>query len=259
MSTKHSYPHSLEVFFRQHPKAAIAFSGGVDSAYLLYAAISCGAKLRAYYVKSPFQPQFELDDAIRFAESLHADLRILSVDVLSNPKVAQNPADRCFYCKEMIFKAIRKEAERDGFPVILDGTNASDDSGDRPGMRALAQLSIHSPLRECQLTKDKIRLLSKEAGLFTWNKPAYACLATRVPCDTPITRDMLQKTERAEDYLTALGFSDFRVRMLGDGARLQVPNDQMERVLSYKDILWKELRQYYAFVLLDLQGRENNE
>jgi len=185
-------------FFQMHPQVALAFSGGVDSAYLLYAAINCGAKVRAYYVKSAFQPRFELDDARRLAVELGADMEVLDVDVLNNPQITANPADRCYHCKHSIFEAIIKVAAEDGFSVLVDGTNASDDAGARPGMRALRELSVRSPLRECGLTKAEVRRLSKAAGLFTWDKPAYACLATRIPTGVEITGEMLQRTETAE-------------------------------------------------------------
>ena len=171
----------LADFFRENHKAALAFSGGVDSAYLLYAAKEAGADVRAYYVKSAFQPQFELEDAKRLAGQLAADLRILETDVLADETVAANPPDRCYHCKRLLFTTIAEAAKQDGYRVLLDGTNASDEESDRPGMRALKELSVRSPLRECGLTKEEIRRLSKAAGLFTWDKPAYACLATRIP------------------------------------------------------------------------------
>lgn len=168
-------------FFHTNPQAALGFSGGVDSAYLLYAAMTAGARVKAYYVKSPFQPQFELEDARRLAEALGADWEVLETDPLSDPQVAGNPPNRCYVCKKIIFGRIAEAAQRDGFSLLLDGTNASDDDGDRPGVWALRELAVRSPLRECGLTKGEIRRLSQRAGLFTWDKPAYACLATRGP------------------------------------------------------------------------------
>ena len=159
---------NLKEFFVLHPKAALAFSGGVDSAYLLYAAKQYAEEVQAYYVKSEFQPQFERDDAVRLASELGVDMKVFDLHVLSVPCVKENPSDRCYYCKKAIFGAIMEAAKSDGFSVLLDGTNASDDAGDRPGMRALEELSVLSPLRECGLTKLQIRQLSKEAGLFTW-------------------------------------------------------------------------------------------
>jgi len=243
-------------FFAQYPKAALAFSGGTDSAYLLYAAKRAGADVRAYYVKSAFQPRFELEDAKRLAAELKAKLRVLEVDILASQAVTANPDDRCYHCKRMIFQVIARAAQEDGYPVLLDGTNASDEEKDRPGMRALRELSVYSPLRECGLKKENIRSLSKEAGLFTWDKPAYACLATRIPTGEEITREKLETTEAAEDYLFSLGFTDFRVRRLGEAARLQAPADQLERALEKREEIVKELKRYYKTVLLDMEARD---
>lgn len=246
----------LADFFKQNPKAAVAFSGGVDSAYLLYAAVHAGADVRAYYVKSAFQPQFELKDAVCLAEQLSADMRILEVDILASETVAANPDDRCYHCKKMIFEAIARAAGEDGYTVLLDGTNASDEESDRPGMRALRELAVRSPLRECGLTKERIRSLSREAELFTWDKPAYACLATRLPTGEKITQEKLTAAEAAEDYLFSLGFTDFRVRRMGDAARLQFPAGQLEMVLARREEILKALKQFYNVVLLDLEVRE---
>lgn len=247
---------TLQEFFRENPKAALAFSGGVDSAYLLYAAQQCGAQVRAYYVRTAFQPLFELEDARRLAEQLRADMRELTLDILADDAVRTNPADRCYHCKRLIFSEILREAEQDGFSVLMDGTNASDDADDRPGMRALRELSVRSPLRECGLTKPEIRKRSREAGLFTWNKPAYACLATRIPTGVEITADKLERTERAEAYLSALGFQDFRVRISGDAARIQVKETQLALVLEQRETILEELKKAYTDVWLDLEVRK---
>lgn len=246
---------TLTEFFHENQKAAIAFSGGVDSAYLLYAALQSGADVRAYYVKSAFQPQFELDDARRLAETLSADMRVLDVDILADETVAANPSDRCYHCKRRIFSAIASAAAADGYTLLLDGTNASDDAGDRPGMRALRELSVRSPLRECGLTKPEIRRLSREAGLFTWDKPAYACLATRVPAGERLTTEKLENTERAEDFLFSLGFTDFRVRLFNGAARLQLPAEQLPRLLERRAEILSELKKTYSAVVLDLEVR----
>ena len=246
---------TLTEFFHENQKAAIAFSGGVDSAYLLYAALQSGADVRAYYVKSAFQPQFELDDARRLAETLSADMRVLDVDILADETVAANPPDRCYHCKRRIFSAIASAAAADGYTLLLDGTNASDDAGDRPGMRALRELSVRSPLRECGLTKPEIRRFSREAGLFTWDKPAYACLATRVPAGERLTAEKLENTERAEDFLFSLGFTDFRVRLFNGAARLQLPAEQLPRLLERRAEILSELKKTYSAVVLDLEVR----
>lgn len=226
----------LSRFFAETPGVALAFSGGVDSAYLLYEAVRSGCKVTAYYVKSPFQPEFEYADACRLAKQLGADMKTIYLDVLANPCVAQNPENRCYHCKKAIMTAILEQAKKDGYSILIDGTNASDDCADRPGMAALQELSVRSPLREAGLSKDAIRKLSKEAGLFTWDKPAYACLATRIPTGTEITKTLLETTEKAESYLMTLGFRDFRLRL---GGRLQVKKDQIPLAQS----LWAEITQ----------------
>ena len=246
----------LTDFFAAHPKVAIAFSGGVDSAFLLYSAKQNGAKVQAYYVKSAFQPQFETDDAVRLASELDVPLQMLDVDVLALDAVAANPSDRCYHCKKVIFETIKNAAIKDGFSVLLDGTNASDDAGDRPGMRALIELSVLSPLRECGLTKSEIRELSREAHLFTWDKPAYACLATRIPAGEKITPEKLKATEAAENYLFSLGYRDIRVRMVNGAAKIQVPGDQMEKLIKDREKILSELKKYYSAVMLDLEARE---
>ena len=247
---------TLQDFFTSHPKTAIAFSGGVDSAYLLYAAKKYAEEVRAYYVKSEFQPRFELEDAVRLAQDIGTDITVLEQSVLSVPQVAENPADRCYYCKTAIFTAVMKAADADGFSVLLDGTNASDDAQDRPGMRALRELSVRSPLRECGLTKQEIRRLSKAAGLFTWNKPAYACLATRISTGEKITTEKLKITELAEDYLFSLGFTDFRVRWQNGHARLQLPEDQSYLLLEKREEILTHLKKYYKSIVLDLEVRK---
>ena len=246
----------IEQFFQEHPKVALAFSGGVDSAYLLYAAVKSGAQVRPYYVKTAFQPQFEYEDAQRLARELGVELVKLRLDVLEEPTITANPANRCYYCKQKIFTAIQNAARADGFSVLLDGTNASDQVTDRPGMQALQELSVLSPLRLCGLTKREIRRLSKEAGLFTHDKPAYACLATRIPTGTPITAGDLQRTEICEAFLMGLGFSGFRIRLLGDSAKLQLPASHLPRLLTLREQVLKELKKYYSGVLLDLEVRD---
>lgn len=246
---------NLTQFWQANPKAAIAFSGGVDSAYLLYSAVRSGADVKAYYAKTAFQPAFELEDAKKLAAQLGAQMEILTLDVLSVPKVVENPQNRCYYCKTALFSAMTAAAKKDGFTLILDGTNASDEAADRPGMQALRELSVRSPLRECGLTKKEIRRLSKEAGLFTHDKPAYACLATRIPTGDTITSEKLARTEEAEGFLHSLGLRDFRVRTLGDIARIQVTESDLETVLKNREVILAHLKKLYSGVVLDLEVR----
>ena len=246
---------TLEQFFQENPRCALGFSGGVDSAYLLYAGVKAGADIRPYFIKTAFQPAFELADARKLAEVLGVEVTVLELDALADPRVAANPADRCYFCKQNLFRTLKERAIADGYPVLLDGTNASDEAGDRPGMRALAELSVRSPLRECGLTKDEIRARSREAGLFTWDKPAYACLATRVPAGEAITAETLARVEGAEDALFRLGYTDFRVRVFHGAARLQLPRGQMERAVREAETIQAALKPYFTPILLDLEGR----
>ena len=246
---------TLQEFFTEHPKTALGFSGGVDSSYLLYAGIKAGADIRPYFIKTAFQPEFELEDAKRLCAQLGAELYIIELDALTNPDVVKNPPNRCYYCKTGLFGTLQARAKADGYTVLLDGTNASDDAGDRPGMKALTEMSVLSPLRLCGLTKAQIREFSREAGLFTWDKPAYACLATRVPTGEAITEALLARVEGAEQVLFSLGFTDFRVRVFYDAARVQLKPAQMQQALSRRSEILENVKPYFEIVLLDLNGR----
>lgn len=246
----------LEEFFKTYPSVAVAFSGGADSSYLLYAAKKYAKDVTAYYVKTEFQPEFELEDAKRLACGLKADMRIINLSVFDAAEIIKNPPERCYYCKKKILGAAIEAAAKDGYAVLIDGTNASDDADDRPGMRALKELEVRSPLRMCGITKDKIRKLSGAAGLFTWDKPAYACLATRIPSGEEITREKLKATEESEKYLMSVGFADFRVRALNGNARLQLKESQIPLLMEKRSEIFDELKKYYKTVSLDLEVRE---
>lgn len=248
----------LTEFFEKNKRAALAFSGGVDSAYLLYAAVAAGAEIGAYYVKTQFQPEFELRDALRLAAAVGVEPVVIRMDVLEAEQVAANPAERCYHCKKRIMGAVKRRAAQDGFALVIDGTNASDDAGDRPGMRALREQGVRSPLRECGLTKAEIRIRSKEAGLFTWNKPAYACLATRIPTGERITEEKLQAVEQAESYLMGRGYADFRVRLRGNAALLQVTDAQREKARQELESIQKALGERFEQVMLDPIGRKKS-
>lgn len=245
----------LSDFFREHTNVALAFSGGTDSGYLLYAAGRYGAACRAYYVKTPFQPDFELEDARKLADELHAELSVAEYDILADGAVVSNPQNRCYFCKKTIFSQIISRAAGDGFKTVIDGTNASDSAEDRPGMRALAELGVLSPLRLCGVTKDKVRALSKEAGLFTWNKPSYSCLATRIPSGTRIEYDDLRRVEAAEKELAGLGFSDLRVRIFHGAARIQLPEEQFAAAAEKRGAIAAALKKYFPVVLMDTETR----
>lgn len=247
---------TLQEFFQNNPRVALAFSGGVDSSYLLYAGITYGQDITAYFVKGEFQPQFELEDAKRLAAELGAKLKVIGISALADADVRRNGPDRCYFCKRRVMGLIIEQARQDGYQLLIDGTNASDDVEDRPGMKAAKELAIRSPLRECGLTKEDIRRLSHEAGLFTWNKPSYACLATRIPTGTEITANDLHITECAETELARMGFSNFRVRKIGDTAKIQLPGSQLKDLLDHRTEIINIFKQYYKNITLDLEIRE---
>lgn len=246
---------NLQEFFTEHKRAALAFSGGVDSSFLLYAAGKYGCDVTAYYAKAEFQPEFEYEDAVRLADELGARIKILHISALSDEKVRRNDNKRCYYCKTQIFSQILQAAHDDGYTTIIDGTNASDDVNDRPGMKALEEMKVLSPLRICGLTKSEIRKLSREAGLFTWDKPSYACLATRIPTGTEITLKGLRITEEAESRLMEMGLRNFRIRKIGSTAKLQVTKDQMQFVMDNREQICDKLKSFYDSITLDLEAR----
>ena len=252
-------PEALQSFFAEHPRVALAFSGGCDSAYLLYAAAACRAEILVCCVKSCFQPAFELEDARLLAGQMGEDIHILNVDVLADEDVRSNPANRCYHCKRNIFSAILACAAENGFNCVIDGTNASDNAQDRPGMRALREMQVLSPLRICGISKAEVRRLSKEAGIFTWNKPAYACLATRIPAGTAIEEEMLAKVERGEGRLAEMGFSDFRLRMCGGGARLEITEKQMDLLMEKREQIIAALEGDFHEISLNLRLRKGLE
>ena len=249
---------TLQEFFAQHPEAAVAFSGGVDSAWLLHEAARYARRCGAYFVNTPFQPAFELADARAAARQMGVELRVLELDILSAPEVAANPPDRCYHCKRRLFTAIAEAAAREGYRVLLDGTNASDDAADRPGMRALQELQVLSPLRLCGITKAQVRRSAREAGLSVWDKPSYACLATRIPTGEPIRAEDLRRLERGETALMDMGFRDFRLR-LKDGGLLQVTADQQPMARTRWDEIRSRLGEDFPALQLDGMPRVTRE
>jgi uncharacterized protein len=237
---------------------AVAFSGGVDSTFLVKTAYDVlGDRAVAVTARSSTYPEREFREAQKFAEKLGVRHVVIDSEELDIKGYADNPVNRCYYCKHELFEKVRGTAKECGVEYVADGSN-QDDLGDyRPGMKAAEELKVVSPLKAVGMTKDDIRLLSKELGLPTWNKPAFACLASRFPYGQKITREKLQMVDRAEQFLLDHGFRQVRVRHLGDLARIEVGADERERFFSgeFMDRVYDEFRKIgFIYVALDLRG-----
>ena len=249
----------LHELLRGIGRAAVAFSGGVDSALLAAEAHDVlGGESAAVTIVSPLLPADEREDALRLARGLKLNHFVVEMDELSDPAFAVNPSDRCYICKRMRFLRMAEWARERGFPWLLDGSNADDSRDYRPGMRALAELDgIRSPLLEAGLTKAEIRTLSRERGLFTWNKPAKACLASRIPYGEPVTREGLARVEVAERFLAGILplNAQFRVRSHGDLARIEAGREELPLLLEAADSIYDALQGAgFRYVTLDLKG-----
>ncbi len=237
---------------------AVAFSGGVDSSFLLKCAHDVlGDNVLAVTARSSTFPQRELSESISFAKSYGIKQELIDSEEIDIKGYAENPADRCYYCKNELFTKIRKLASEKGLKYMAEGSNM-DDLGDfRPGLKAAAELGAVSPLRFAGLNKEEIRLLSKEMGLPTWDKPSFACLASRVPYGQKITREKLGVIDKAEQFLMDLGFRQVRVRHHGDIARIELLKSDMPRIFEnglYEKIYAKLKELGFIYVTLDLKG-----
>lgn len=240
-------------------RLALAFSGGVDSAFLLKAAALAlpPENILAVTARAELFPRREGREAAELASALGLVHLVLDFDALSQPLVAANPPDRCYHCKKALFGDLIAAAAERGFPEVADGGNLDDADDYRPGARAVRELGVISPLKDAGLTKAEIRALSQEMNLPTWDKPAFACLASRFPYGRPITRAALARVEEAEDFLLSLGFKNIRVRSHDDLARLEVEAEDRPRFfdLAVMDLVDAKLRSLgFAFAALDLGG-----
>mgnify|MGYP004534149161 FL=1 len=186
----------LARFFERTPRFAVAFSGGCDSSYLLSAAVAAGCDVHAYGVKTQFQAEFELEDSRRLAREVGFPLTIIEADVLADEAICENPPERCYLCKRFVFGSILDRMREDGFEVLCDGTNVTDNPDRRPGFRALAELGVVSPLRRAGMTKGDVRAASRELGIFTADKPSFSCLAVHSPRGERLTQDVLEAAAR---------------------------------------------------------------
>jgi uncharacterized protein len=228
----------------------------VDSALVMAIAHEqLGDRALACIGVSPSYPTREMRDAVELARQLNVPYRTIDTQELSDPRYAANHADRCYYCKAELHDCLRAVAEAEGWASVLDGNNASDDATDRPGMAAARQRGVRSPLLEAGITKADVRAIARHLGLAVWDKPAMACLSSRIPHGTPVTPELLRQIEAAEDALAALGFRQFRVRYHGEVARIELSVDELGRAVELREqIIAGVTGAGYRYVTLDLAG-----
>jgi pyridinium-3,5-biscarboxylic acid mononucleotide sulfurtransferase len=235
---------------------AVAYSGGVDSALLLRVAYDClGDQAIALTAVSPSLPQAELVDAQAIAQQIGIQHRLIDTHETDDPQYLANTPTRCFFCKNEVYGELVSYAHQQGFTFIIDGTNADDVGDHRPGRRAARDHGVHSPLMDAGLTKSDIRSLARHFGLPNWDKPAAACLSSRIPYGTYITLDMLSQVEQAEAYLKNLGFHQVRVRHHDLIARIEVDLQDLEKMLNRRQEILSALKEIgFTYITLDLAG-----
>ncbi|WP_351088149.1 ATP-dependent sacrificial sulfur transferase LarE [Shewanella sp. S1-49-MNA-CIBAN-0167] len=237
-------------------RVLVAFSGGVDSTFLLKAAKDAlGDNAAAVTVNSPYIPSWEIEEAKEFTEKMGIKHDFIKVGIID--EIKNNPSDRCYLCKKAVFSMIKEKAINEGFDYVIDGTNLDDIKDYRPGIKALNELEIVSPLLECKITKSEVREMSKDLSLLTWNKPAGACLLTRIPFDTRLEIDDINRIEKAEKYLRDKGIAAVRVRSHGDLARIEIDPTIRDQLFNtdFLDEISIKLKEYgFKYVTIDAAG-----
>jgi pyridinium-3,5-biscarboxylic acid mononucleotide sulfurtransferase len=257
MNTEYKY-EQLKINLKSMKNLIVAFSGGVDSTFLLKVAHDVqGNKLLAVTAKSSMYPEREFREALDFILNEEIEHRVLESEELDIEGFSDNPLNRCYLCKKELFNKIKRIAALDGYEFIAEGSNYDDLNDYRPGQKAIEELDIVSPLRDVKLTKREIRILSKEMGLKTWDKPSFACLASRFPYGVKITKEKLKIIDEAEEFLINLGFKQVRVRYHEDIARIELNDDDFNRILDgeLRLKIHSKLKDLgFLYVSLDLKG-----
>jgi uncharacterized protein len=246
----------LDSILKELGSFVIAFSGGVDSSFLVNRAQSLKSlRIKALTIRTPYIPAREIIEASSFAKNTGVDFEI--IDLEFNDSIKHNPSRRCYFCKKTIFTEIVGYAKKNNYQYVADGTNADDMGDSRPGIRALRELHVRSPLAEAGMTKEDIRKFAQKSGLPFFDKPSMACLLTRIPYETNVTEEMLQKIEKAEDLLFEKGYPGTRVRIHGDIARIECMPGYVERIIHdpARDNIVNHLKKIgFRYISLDLEG-----
>ena len=249
----------LKEIFQSMKRVVVAFSGGVDSTLLLKVAQDTlgDENVIAVTALSPLYPERELEGVKKLIQTLEARHRLIESNELEIPGFSKNPPNRCYYCKKKLFEELLELAKEESILFVVEGSTLDDEKDHRPGRMAVQELGIRSPLREAGFTKGEVRELSRTLGLPTWDKPSFACLASRFPYEEEITEEGLKMVDVAEDYLFGLGFKQVRVRHYGNLARIEVLQEEMARLMngSLREEVVNHLKKIgYRYVTLDLQG-----
>jgi uncharacterized protein len=237
--------------------ALLAYSGGVDSTFLLKSLKDSGIKFLAVTANSETMPEKDFISACEMARLMGAEHRIIKTEQLENPDFLRNCKDRCFFCKDELFSKLKRIAKEEGYDFIIEGSNSDDLNDWRPGIKAAQKYGVRSPLIEVGLSKKEIRALSKSLGLSTWSRPSSPCLSSRFPYGITITRHSLRQVEMAENFLGSLGFEEFRVRYYNDMAKIEVKEEELKKLLNeeVRTMIINKFKEFgFKYTTLDLEG-----